>query len=67
MQISPKVMEEDVETIYEIPLVLNQQNFDNIVIKKLGMKSKVHDESLHILEDYIVPIVSKIEKEVARY
>ena len=43
----------DVETIYEIPLVLNQQNFDDIIIQKFGLKSEVHEDSLHILENYI--------------
>ena len=43
----------DVETIYEIPLVLNQQNFDEIIIHKLGLPLTPHEENLHILENYI--------------
>ena len=43
----------DVETIYEIPMVLNQQKFDDIIVQKLGLKSGVHEENLHILENYI--------------
>ena len=43
----------DVETIYEIPLVLNQQNFDEIIIKNLGSNLTLHEENLHILENYI--------------
>ena len=43
----------DVETIYEIPLVLNQQNFDDIIVHKLGLAPSIHEESLHILENYI--------------
>ena len=43
----------DVETIYEIPLVLNQQKFDDIIISKLNMEYQNHDENLHILENYI--------------
>ncbi len=43
----------DVETIYEIPLVLHQQNFDEIIIQKFGLQNEVHEDSLHILENYI--------------
>ena len=43
----------DVDTIYEIPLVLNQQNFDNIIVDKLGLTAGNHQESLHILESSI--------------
>ena len=43
----------DVETIYEIPLVLNQQKFDDIIIQKMGLKTEVHKDSLHILENCI--------------
>ncbi|MDP6489086.1 MAG: CTP synthase, partial [SAR324 cluster bacterium] len=32
----------DVETIYEIPLVLHQQNFDDIIIQKFGLPKEVH-------------------------
>ncbi len=41
----------DVDTIYEIPLVLHQQNFDNAILKKLGMKVQAHKENLHMLEN----------------
>ena len=43
----------DVETIYEIPLVLNQQNFDDIIIQKMDLQTEVHDDNLNILENYI--------------
>ena len=43
----------DVETIYEIPLVLNQQNFDETIMQKLGLDLTPHEENLHILENYI--------------
>ena len=43
----------DVETIYEIPLVLHQQKFDDVLIKKLNMVYQTHDENLHILENSI--------------
>ena len=43
----------DVETIYEIPLVLNQQKFDEVIIQKLGIKTSGHKESLNILENHI--------------
>ncbi|SVE53111.1 uncharacterized protein METZ01_LOCUS505965, partial [marine metagenome] len=43
----------DVETIYEIPLVLNQQKFDEIIIEALGLQSELHEDSIHILENYI--------------
>ena len=41
----------DVDTIYEIPLVLHQQNFDNAILKKLGLKVQAHKENLHMLEN----------------
>ena len=41
----------DVDSIYEIPLVLHQQKFDNAILKKLGLKVKVHEENLHMLEN----------------
>jgi len=43
----------DVETIYEIPIVLNQQKFDDIIIQKLGLKLRLHKDSLNILENDI--------------
>jgi CTP synthase len=43
----------DVDTIYEIPLVLNQQKFDDIITEKLGLTAGSHQENLHILESSI--------------
>tara|TARA_Y100000588_G_scaffold394304_1_gene514057 strand:- start:2884 stop:4563 length:1680 start_codon:yes stop_codon:yes gene_type:complete len=43
----------DVNTIYEIPLVLHQQKFDNIIVDRLQLESREHEQSLHILENYI--------------
>ena len=43
----------DVETIYEIPLVLHQQNFDNSVIEKLDIKSKNNDKNIEYLDRFI--------------
>ena len=43
----------DVETIYEIPLVLNQQNFDQVIINSLGLRLENHEQNLHILENHI--------------
>ena len=43
----------DVDTIYEIPLVLNGQKFDEVIIKKLGLKVFNKHENLHILESSI--------------
>ena len=43
----------DVETIYEIPLVLHQQQFDGSIMKKLDLPINAHEEGLHILENYI--------------
>ncbi len=41
----------DVDTIYEIPLVLHQQNFDNAILKRLGLRVQAHKENLHMLEN----------------
>ncbi|MCK4500021.1 CTP synthase, partial [Candidatus Babeliales bacterium] len=35
----------DAESIYQVPLMLSQQKFDDIVIKKLGLKAKPADLS----------------------
>jgi len=43
----------DVETIYEIPLVLNEQKFDVAILKRLGLKVSKHQENLNILESSI--------------
>jgi CTP synthase len=43
----------DVDTIYEIPLVLHEQNFDNVIVKKLELMPSSHDENLNILESSI--------------
>ena len=41
----------DVHTIYEIPLVLHQQNFDDAILRRLGLKVPTHQEHLHMLEN----------------
>ncbi|MDP6570025.1 MAG: CTP synthase [Candidatus Marinimicrobia bacterium] len=43
----------DVDTIYEIPLVLHEQNFDEVILKRLGLDTNSHQENLHILENSI--------------
>ena len=43
----------DVDTIYEIPLVLHQQKFDDVICKKMVITTKSHHENLHILENSI--------------
>ncbi len=43
----------DVDTIYEIPLVLHEQKFDEVIINRLGLKSNSHQENLNILENSI--------------
>lgn len=43
----------DVDTIYEIPLVLHEQKFDEVIIKRLGLNTNSHQESLNILENSI--------------
>jgi len=43
----------DVETIYEIPLVLNEQKFDVSILKRLGLKVSNHQENLNMLESSI--------------
>jgi len=43
----------DVETIYEIPLVLNEQKFDVSILKRLGLKVSSHKENLNMLESSI--------------
>ena len=43
----------DVETIYEIPLVLNEQKFDVAILKRLGLKVSKHQENINILESSI--------------
>ena len=42
----------DVETIYEIPLVLYKQGFDNVICKRLGLRSKRHS-NIKSLEKFI--------------
>ncbi len=43
----------DVETIYEIPLVLDEQNFDTAILNRLGLNIPSHQENLHVLESSI--------------
>ncbi|PCH57105.1 MAG: CTP synthetase, partial [Candidatus Neomarinimicrobiota bacterium] len=43
----------DVDTIYEIPLVLDEQNFDTAILKRLGLKIPKHQENLNMLESSI--------------
>jgi CTP synthase len=33
----------DVESVYEVPLVFARQRLDELIIKKLGLKTKIHD------------------------
>ena len=41
----------DVHTIYEIPLVLHQQDFDDAILRRLGLKVPTHQENIHMLEN----------------
>ena len=41
----------DVNTIYEIPLVLHQQDFDDAILRRLGLKVPTHQENIHMLEN----------------
>ena len=43
----------DVDTIYEIPLVLNEQNFDAAILNRLGLQISNHQENLNMLESSI--------------
>ncbi len=43
----------DVDTIYEIPLVLKEQKFDISILRALSLKVKRHHENLNILENSI--------------
>ena len=43
----------DVDTIYEIPLVLHQQHFDEIIEQKLSLSSSKHGDNINILENSI--------------
>ena len=43
----------DVETIYEIPLVLYKQKFDASVIKKLNIEINAKDQNIEYLENFI--------------
>mgnify|MGYP001334202643 CR=1 FL=1 len=42
----------DVDTIYSIPLVLFKQNFDKIIVKRLGLKLKKHT-NIKLLENFV--------------
>ena len=43
----------DVETIYEIPLVLYKQNFDSIIIDKLDIKLKKDHQNISYLKNFV--------------
>ena len=43
----------DVETIYEIPLVLHKQNFDSHIINKLNIQNIKKDKNINYLEKFI--------------
>ena len=43
----------DVETIYEIPLVLHKQEFDSAIIKKLSIEPNSQDKNIEYLEDFV--------------
>ena len=40
----------DVETIYEIPLVLHKQNFDQLIIDKLNIDIKSKHKNINYLD-----------------
>ena len=43
----------DVESIYEIPLILHKAGFDKQIIKRLGLKGAKKHQSIEYLEDFI--------------
>ena len=43
----------DVETIYEIPLVLHKQKFDTFVINKLNIKGIQKDKNIQYLDNFV--------------
>ena len=43
----------DVETIYEIPLVLHKQNFDQLIIDKLNIDIKSKHKNINYLNDFV--------------
>ena len=43
----------DVETIYEIPLVLHKQKFDTYVINKLNIKGIQKDKNIQYLDNFV--------------
>jgi CTP synthase len=43
----------DVDTIYEIPLVLHEQNFDRILTKRLGLKRRYSHSNIKSLQSSI--------------
>ena len=43
----------DVETIYEIPLVLHKQNFDSCIMEKLNINNIEKDKNIDYLESFI--------------
>ena len=53
----------DVDTIYEIPLVLNKQNFDFLVIQALDIKSSITHKKLFSLQESIT-IYNNPKREV---
>ena len=43
----------DVDTIYSIPLILFEQNFDKIIVKRLGLKKIGKHKNIRLLKDFI--------------
>ena len=43
----------DVDTIYRIPLVLFEQSFDRIIVKRLGLKKIGKHRNIHLLKSFI--------------
>ncbi|MAV64490.1 MAG: CTP synthetase [Candidatus Marinimicrobia bacterium] len=43
----------DVETIYEIPLVLHRQGFDKLIVEKLKMKPSKKHQNISYLEKFV--------------
>ncbi|MBC8214741.1 MAG: CTP synthase [Candidatus Marinimicrobia bacterium] len=43
----------DVETIYEIPLVLHKQEFDSIILKRLGIDESPEHHNIEYLQEFI--------------
>tara|TARA_Y100000590_G_scaffold468542_1_gene651648 strand:- start:782 stop:2428 length:1647 start_codon:yes stop_codon:yes gene_type:complete len=43
----------DVDTIYRIPLILFEQNFDKIIVQTLGLKKIGKHRNIHLLKEFI--------------